>query len=149
MAFSVSTLLLKPGIDRGSGDRLVEEAKPAPVTARRRIENMCFRLLQYFSTNRVDSRGLRWIPVDSTAADKRLTSNVLDHKLRVVSQLPKHARTGSCPSATWPSTCRVPRHRAGALYSAARPSAPGNNGRASRANSIRSPHSIELGWCKT
>ena len=54
------------------------------------------RLLHYFSTNRVDSRGLRWIPVDSTAADKRLTSNVLDHKLRVVSQLPKHARMGSC-----------------------------------------------------
>ena len=54
-------------------------------------------LLHYFSTNRVDSRGLRWIPVDSTAANKRLTSNVLDHKLRVVSQLPKHARTGSTP----------------------------------------------------
>ena len=31
--FSVSTLLLKPGIDRGSGDRLVEEARPAPVAA--------------------------------------------------------------------------------------------------------------------
>ena len=43
------------------------------------------RLLRYFSTNRVDSRGLRWIPVDSAAADKRLTSNVFDHKLRVVS----------------------------------------------------------------
>ena len=56
-------------------------------------------LLHYFSTNRVDSRGLRWIPVDSTAANKRLTSNVLDHKLRVVSQLPKHARTGSTPAA--------------------------------------------------
>ena len=28
-------------------------------------------------------------------------------------------------------------------------SAPGKNDRASRANSIRSPHSIELGWCKT
>ena len=37
--FSVSTLLLKPGIDRGSGDRLVEEARPAPVAARRRIGN--------------------------------------------------------------------------------------------------------------
>ena len=37
--FSVSTLLLKPGIDRGSGDRFVEEAKPAPVAARRRIGN--------------------------------------------------------------------------------------------------------------
>ena len=48
------------------------------------------RLLHYFSTNRVDSRGLSWIPVDSMAANKRLTSNVLDHKLRVVSQLPKH-----------------------------------------------------------
>ena len=58
------------------------------------------RLLHYFSTNRVDSRGLRWIPVDSTAADKRLTSNVLDHKLRVFSQLPKHARTGSTPAAS-------------------------------------------------
>ena len=57
------------------------------------------RLLHYFSTTRVDSRGLRWIPVDSTAANKRLTSNVLDHKLRVVSQLPKHARTGSTPAA--------------------------------------------------
>ena len=34
-------------------------------------------LLHYFSTNRVDSRGLRWIPVDPTAANKRLTSNVL------------------------------------------------------------------------
>ena len=56
-------------------------------------------LLHYFSTNRVDSRGLRWIPVDSTAANKRLTSNMLDHKLRVVSQLPKHARTGSTPAA--------------------------------------------------
>ena len=56
-------------------------------------------LLHYFSTNRVDSRGLRWNPVDSTAADKRLTLNVLDHKLRVVSQLPKHARTGSTPAA--------------------------------------------------
>ena len=58
------------------------------------------RPLHYFSTNRVDSRGLRWIPVDSTAADKRLTSNVLDHKLRVVSQLPKHGRTGSTPAAS-------------------------------------------------
>ena len=38
-----------------------------------------------FSTTRVDSRGLRWTPVDSTAVDKRLTPNVLDHKLRVVS----------------------------------------------------------------
>ena len=56
-------------------------------------------LLHYFSTNRVDSRGLRWIPVDSTAANKRLTSTVLDHKLRVVSQLPKHGRTGSTPAA--------------------------------------------------
>ena len=55
------------------------------------------RLLHYFSMNRVDSRGLRWIPVDSATADKRLTSNVLEHKLRVVSQLPKHARTGSTP----------------------------------------------------
>ena len=54
-------------------------------------------LLHYFSTNRVDSRGLRRTPVDSTAADKRLHSNVLDHKLRVVSHLPKHARTGSTP----------------------------------------------------
>ena len=34
-------------------------------------------LLHYFSTNRVDSRGLRRTPVDSTAADKRLHSNVL------------------------------------------------------------------------
>ena len=57
-------------------------------------------LLHYFSTNRVDSRGLRWIPVDSTAANKRLPSNVLDHKLRVVSQLPKHGRTGSTPAAS-------------------------------------------------
>ena len=57
-------------------------------------------LLHYFSTTRVDSRGLRGTPVDSTAADKRLTSNVLDHKLRVVSQLPKHARTGSTPAAS-------------------------------------------------
>ena len=57
------------------------------------------RLLHYFSMNRVDSRGLRWIPVDSTAANKRLTSNVLDHKLRIVSQLQKHARTGSTPAA--------------------------------------------------
>ena len=56
-------------------------------------------LLHYFSTNRVDSRGLRWIPVDSTAANKRLTSTVLDHKLRVVSQLPKHARMGSTPAS--------------------------------------------------
>ena len=63
-----------------------------------------FRLLHYFSTNRVDSRGLRWIPVDSAAADKRLTSNVLDHKLRVVSQLPKHARTGSTPCASTAAT---------------------------------------------
>ena len=37
--FSVSTLLPKPGTDRGSGDRLVEEAGPAPVAARRRIGN--------------------------------------------------------------------------------------------------------------
>ena len=58
------------------------------------------RLLHYFSTTRVDSRGLRWNPVDSTAADKRLTSNVLDHKLRVVSELLKHARTGSTPTAS-------------------------------------------------
>ena len=27
------------------------------------------RLLHYFSTTRVDSRGLRWSPVDSTAAN--------------------------------------------------------------------------------
>ena len=58
------------------------------------------RLLHYFSTNRVDSRGLRRTPVDSTAADKRLHSNVLNHKLRIVSQLPKHARTGSTPAAS-------------------------------------------------
>ena len=57
-------------------------------------------LLHYFSTNRVDSRGLRRTPVDSTAADKRLHSNVLNHKLRIVSQLPKHARTGSTPAAS-------------------------------------------------
>ena len=62
------------------------------------------RLLHYFSTNRVDSRGLRWIPVDSAAADKRLTSNVFDHKLRVVSELPKHARTGSTPCASTTAT---------------------------------------------
>ncbi len=37
--FSVSTLLLKPGTDRGSGDRLVEKAGPAPVAAKRRIGN--------------------------------------------------------------------------------------------------------------
>ena len=42
-------------------------------------------LLHSFSTNRVDSRGLRWTPVDSTAANKRLTLNVLDHKPRDVS----------------------------------------------------------------
>ena len=52
------------------------------------------RLLHYFSTTRVDSRGFRGIPVDSAAADKRLTSNVLDHKLRVVSKLQKHAPHG-------------------------------------------------------
>ena len=57
------------------------------------------RLLHYFSTTRVDSGGLRWNPVDSMAADKRLTLNVLDHKLRIVSQLQKHARTGSTPAA--------------------------------------------------
>ena len=34
--FSVSTLLLKPGTDRGSGDRLAEKAGPAPVAAKRR-----------------------------------------------------------------------------------------------------------------
>ena len=34
--------------------------------------------LHYFSTNRVDSRRLRWTPVDSTDADKRSTSNALD-----------------------------------------------------------------------
>ena len=74
----------------------VEEAGPVP--AARRIGNRS-RLLHYFSTNRVDSRGLRGTPVDSAAADKRLTSNVLDHKLRVVSQLPKRARTGSTPAS--------------------------------------------------
>ena len=37
--FSGSTLLPKPGTDRGSGDRFVEEAGPAPVAARRRIGN--------------------------------------------------------------------------------------------------------------
>ena len=37
--FSESTLLLKPGTDRGSGDRLVEKAGPAPVAAKRRIGN--------------------------------------------------------------------------------------------------------------
>ena len=57
-------------------------------------------LLHYFSTNRVDSRGLRLTPVDSTAADKRLHSNALNHKLRIVSQLQKHARTGSTPCAS-------------------------------------------------
>ena len=45
-------------------------------------------LLHYFSTNQVDSRGLRRRPVDSTAVDKRLKSNVFDHKLRAVNQLP-------------------------------------------------------------
>ena len=62
-------------------------------------------LLHYLSTNRVDSRGLRWIPVDSTAVNKRLTSNVLDHKLRVVSQLPRHGRTGSTPCASTNFKC--------------------------------------------
>ena len=69
------------------------------------------RLLHYFSMNRVDSRGLRWIPVDSAAADKRLTSNVLDHKLRIVSQLPKHARTGSIPVASKPTPGVTMAHR--------------------------------------
>ena len=59
-------------------------------------------LLHYFSTNRVDSRGLRRTPVDSTAADKRLHSNVLNHKLRIVSQLQKTRSNGfdSQPSTT-------------------------------------------------
>ena len=51
-------------------------------------------LLHYFSTNRVDSRGLRRRPVDSAAADKRLTLNVLDHKLRVVSQFTETPSNG-------------------------------------------------------
>ena len=72
----------------------VEGAEPHPPLGGSGTGSL---LLHYFSTNRVDSRGLRWIPVDSTAADKRLTSNVLDHKLRVVSQLSKHGRTGSTP----------------------------------------------------
>ena len=76
------------------------------------------RLLHYFSTTRVDSRGLRGTPVDSTAADKRLKSNVLDHKLRVVSQLPKHARTGSTPAVmlagNWKSSRMVAHYSAGA-----------------------------------
>ena len=37
--FSVSTLLPKPGTDRGSGDRIVEKAEPAPVAVRWRIGN--------------------------------------------------------------------------------------------------------------
>ena len=37
--FSVGTLLPKPGTDRGSGDRLVEEAGSAPVAAKRRSGN--------------------------------------------------------------------------------------------------------------
>ena len=74
----------------------VEEAEPAP--AARRIGNRFPP--PHFSTNRVDSRGLRRTPVDSTAADKRLHSNVLNRKLRIVSHLPKHARTGSTPAAS-------------------------------------------------
>ena len=97
--FSVSTLLPKQGTDRGSDDRLVEEAEPHPSPLGGGSGTGSL-LLHYFSTNRVDSRGLRWRPVDSTVADKRLTSNVLDHKLRVVSQLPKHARMGSTPAAS-------------------------------------------------
>ena len=38
-ASSVSALLQKTGTDRGSGDRMVEGAGPAPVAARRRIGN--------------------------------------------------------------------------------------------------------------
>ena len=69
------------------------------------------RLLHYFSTTRVDSRGLRGNPVDSAAAFKRLTLNVLDHKLRVVSQLPKYARAGSTPAARTTFLARRERQR--------------------------------------
>ena len=82
--FSVSTLLLKPGTDRGSGDRLVEKAGPAPVAAKRRIGNR-FPPPPLLLHDPGRFEGLRRIPVDSTAADKRLKSNVLDHNLRVVS----------------------------------------------------------------
>ena len=68
----------------------VEEAEPAP--AARRIGNRFPP--PHFSTNRVDSRGLRRTPVDSTAADKRLHSNVLNRKLRIVSHLPKYRSNG-------------------------------------------------------
>ena len=74
----------------------VEEAEPAP--AARRIGNR-FLLLISPRTGSI-SRGLRRTPVDSTAADKRLHSNVLNRKLRIVSHLPKHARTGSTPAAS-------------------------------------------------
>ena len=74
------------------------EAEPAP--AAKRFGNMFPPPPLFLSTNWVDSRGLGRISVDSTDADKRLTSNVLDHKLRVVNQLPKHAQMGSTLSST-------------------------------------------------
>ena len=58
-----------------------------------------------FSSVQVGDRVAIWCrrtPVDSAAADKRLHSNVLNHKLRIVSQLPKHGRTGSTPCGTCP-----------------------------------------------
>ena len=82
-------------VPNGVGDRLGLRLSGQPRQVG--CQPVCF---SYFSTTRVDSRGLRGTPVDSTAADKRLKSNVLDHKLRVVSQLPKHARTGSNPCAS-------------------------------------------------
>ena len=69
--FSVSPLLPKPGTDRGSGDRHVEEGDPHPSPPAGGSGTGSL-LLHYFSMIRVDSRGLRRIPVGSTDADKTL-----------------------------------------------------------------------------
>ena len=73
--------------------------EPAPVATKRRIRNR-FPPPPLFLHEPGQFRGLERIPVDSTDADKRLQSNVLDHKLRVVGQLPTHARMGSTLSST-------------------------------------------------
>ena len=66
-----------------------------------------------FSTNRVDSRGLRWIPVNSTAANKRLTSNGFDsrrlHRYRALQSVPHPTRWQEITQSAradldWPTT---------------------------------------------
>ena len=83
----------------------VEEAGHAPVAARRRIGNR-FPPPPLFLHEPGRFEGTQVETSRLGGCRQTLKSNVLDHKLRVVSQLPKHGRTGSTPAAS--TTATVP-----------------------------------------